>query len=76
MLAVNGALTLAGTLNLALGVTNEELADNGEVTLANATGGVSGTFATAGNVPAGWTVLARANSLVLKKLGGTVITVK
>ncbi len=76
MLAVDGALTLAGTLNLALDVTKEELSANGDVTLATATGGIGGTVVLSGNVPASWTVLARANSLVLKKLGGTAITIK
>ena len=76
MLTVNGALALAGTLNLALDVTKDELAANGDVTLATATGGISGTVAVSGNVPSNWTVLARANSLVLKKLSGTVIVVK
>jgi hypothetical protein len=76
MLTVNGTLTLAGTLNLALGATNEELAANGEVALATATGGIGGTVAIAGNVPSNWTVLARANSLVLKKINGTMITVR
>ena len=76
MLTVNGTLTLAGALNLTLGVTKEELEANGEVTLATATGGISGTVAVSGNVPSNWTVLARANSLVLKKLIGTVIVVK
>ena len=72
----DGALTLAGTLNLALDVTKEELAANGDVTLATATGGIGGTVAIAGNVPSNWTVLARANSLVLKKINGTVVIVR
>ena len=76
MLTVDGALTLAGTLNLALDVTKEELAANGDVTLATATGGIGGTVVLAGNVPANWTVLARANSLVLKKINGTVLIVR
>jgi len=76
MLAVDGALTLAGTLNLALGVTKEELAANGDVTLATATGGIGGTVVLAGNIPANRTVLARANSLVLKKINGTVVIVR
>ena len=76
MLTVDGALTLDGTLNLALGATNEELAANGEVTLATATGGIGGMVAIAGNVPSNWTVLARANSLVLKKINGTVVIVR
>ena len=76
MLTVNGTLALAGTLNLALGVTKEELAANGDVTLATATGGIGGTVAITGNIPANWTVLARANSLVLKKINGTVVIVR
>ena len=76
MLAVDGALTLAGTLNLALGVTKEELAANGDVTLATATGGISGEVAVSGNIPSNWTVLARANSLVLKKINGTMVIVR
>ena len=38
--------------------------------------GGGGTVATSGNVPSSWSVLVRANSLVLKKLSGTVITIK
>ncbi len=76
MLTVNGALTLAGTLNLALGVTKEELAANGDVTLATATGGIGGTVVLAGNVPSNWTVLARANSLVLKKINGAMVIIR
>ena len=76
MLTVNGALTLAGTLNLALGVTKEELAANDKVTLATATGGICGTLAIAGNVPSNWTVLARANSLVLKKINGAMVIIR
>lgn len=76
MLTVDGALTLAGTLNLALDVTKEELAANGDVTLATATGGIGGTVAVSGNIPSNWTVLARTNSLVLKKINGTVVIVR
>ena len=75
MLTVDGALALAGTLNLAMDVTKEDLAACGEVTLASATGGISGTFVSAG-APSGWTVLARANNLVLTNLNGTVFTVR
>jgi hypothetical protein len=76
MLAVDGTLTLAGTLNLALDVTKKELSDNGDVTLATATGGIGGAVVLAGNIPEGWNVRVRANSLVLKKLSGMVITIR
>ena len=76
MLAVDGALTLAGTLNLALDVTKEELAANGEVTLATATGGIGGDLSVTGNIPANWTVKVKSNDLVLKKIGGMVIVIK
>ena len=64
MLTVDGALTLAGTLNLALDVTKEELAANGEVTLATATGGISGTVAVSGNISS---PVRRENLLCLKQ---------
>ena len=74
MLTVNGTLTLAGTLNLAIDPTCLEGRD--EITLATATGGVSGTPTMAGNVPSQWTLAVRSNSLVLKKLNGTVLIVR
>ncbi len=76
MIVVDGALTLAGTLNLVLNVTKEELPANGEVTLATATGGISGAFAIAGDIPSNWTVVAHGGSLVLKKIKGTIVVVK
>jgi hypothetical protein len=57
-------------------VTKEALAANGEVTLATATGGISGTVSVSGNIPSNWTVLARTNSLVLKKINGTMVIVR
>ncbi len=35
-----------------------------------------GAVVLAGNIPEGWNVRVRANSLVLKKLGGMVITIR
>ena len=74
MLAVDGALTLDGTLNIAIDPTCVEGRD--EITLATATGGVSGTPAAAGNIPSQWMLLARTNSLMLKKLKGTMLIVR
>ena len=74
LLTVSGTLTLAGTLNIALDPTCVEGRD--EITLATATGGVSGTATVAGTLPSQWAVKARANSLVLKKLNGTVLIVR
>ena len=74
MLAVDGALTLAGTLNLAIDPTCVEGRD--EITIATATGGVSGTPTVAGGVPSQWTLAVRSDSLVLKKLNGTVLIVR
>ena len=74
MLAVDGALTLAGTLNLALDPAYLEGRD--EITLATATGSVSGTPTVAGNVPSRWMLAVRSNSLVLKKINGTVLIVR
>ena len=71
MLAVDGALTLAGTLNLALDPTCVEGLD--EIPLATATGGISGTPAVAGSIPSNWAVFIRGNSLVLKKIKGTLL---
>ena len=61
--------TFAGTLNLALDPTCVEGLD--EIPLA--TGGISGTPAVAGNIPSNWTVFIRGNSLVLKKIKGTLL---
>ena len=47
-----------------------------EITLATATGGVSGTATVAGSLPSQWTVATRSNSLVLKKLNGTMLIVR
>ena len=41
-----------------------------------ATGGVSGTPTVEGNVPSQWMLLARTNSLVLKKIKGTMLIVR
>jgi len=74
MLTVSGTLTLAGTLNIALDPTCVEGRE--EITLATATGGVSGTPVAAGNIPSQWMLLARTNSLVLKKIKGTMLLVR
>ena len=74
MLTVDGALTADGTLNVALDPACVEGRD--EITLATATGGVSGTPTAAGSVPARWTLTVRQNSLVLKKLNGTMLLIK
>ena len=74
MLTVNGALALDGTLNIAIDPTCVEGRD--EITLATATGGVSGTPVVAGNIPAQWTLTVRSNSLMLKKLNGTLLIVR
>ena len=74
MLMVNGALALGGTLAIAIDPTCVEGRD--EITLATATGGVSGTPTVAGTLPSQWTVATRSNSLVLKKINGTVLIVR
>ena len=74
MLTVNGALALGGTLTIALDPACVEGRE--EITLATATGGVSGTPTVAGNVPSQWTLTVRSNSLVLKKLNGTMLIVR
>ena len=74
MLTVDGALTLAGTLNIVLDPTCLEGRD--EIALATTTGSVSGTPTVAGNVPSQWMLAVRSNSLVLKKINGTVIIVR
>jgi hypothetical protein len=74
MLTVDGALTADGTLNVAIDSTCVEGRD--EITLATATGGVSGTPTVEGNVPSQWMLLARTNSLVLKKIKGTMLIVR
>jgi hypothetical protein len=74
MLTVAGTLTLDGTLNIAIDPTCVEGRD--EITLATATGGVSGTPAAAGSIPSQWMLLARTNSLVLKKIKGTMLLVR
>ena len=71
ILGADAALTLAGTLNLALDPTCVEGRD--EIPLATATGGVSGTPTVVGNIPSNWTVVIRGNGLVLKKLNGTML---
>ena len=74
MLTVDGTLTLDGTLNIAIDPTCLEGRD--EITLATTTDGVSGTPTVAGNVPSQWMLAVRSNSLVLKKINGTVIIVR
>ena len=74
MLTVNGALALGGTLAIAIDPTCVEGRD--EITLATATGGVSGTATVAGTLPSQWTVKVRSNSLVLKKINGTTLIVR
>ena len=74
MLTVDGALALDGALNIAIDPTCLEGRD--EITLATATGGVSGTPTVAGNVPSRWMLAVRSNSLVLKKINGTVLIVR
>lgn len=74
MLTVAGALTVDGTLNIAIDPTCEEGRD--EITIATATGGVSGTPVVAGNIPSQWTLTVRSNSLMLKKLNGTMLIVR
>ena len=74
MLTVNGALALDGTLTIAIDPTCVEGRD--EITLATATGGVSGSVTVAGTLPSQWAVKVRSNSLVLKKINGTVLIVR
>ena len=69
-----GALALDGALNIAIDPTCLEGRD--EITLATATGGVSGTPTLAGNVPSRWMLAVRSNNLVLKKINGTVLIVR
>ncbi len=72
MLTVDGALTV-DALNIAIDPTCLEGRE--EITLATATGGVSGT-STATGLPSQWTIRLRSDSVVLKKINGTTLIVR